>query len=199
MTTPRLSVWPPLPPAAWLRSRREQLPFPLANDGTALYSRARHAIARGVRALGLVPGDEVLVPAYHHGSEVEALVRSQLVPRFYDGTALAPDEEELRRALSPRTRALYLVHTLGVPQDVARWRGWADDHGLLLVEDAAQAWLADDPDGRPVGAAADLAVFCLYKTIGLPDGAALVLRGSAAPSPPASGVGAAAAAKRHAA
>ena len=171
----RLSVWPPLPPSVHLRRRRE-LPFPLREEGCRLFALGRHALWHGVRALGLEPRDEILVPAYHHGSEVEALTRAGLACRFYGGSdGLQPDESELEALIGPRTRALFLIHYLGFPQELARWRRWCDERDLLLIEDAAQAWLAHC-DGVPVGSVGDLAIFCLYKTYGVPDGAALVSR-----------------------
>lgn len=128
----------------------------------------------GIKALGLEPGDEILVPAYHHGSEIEALVRAGIVCRFYDaGEDLEPQEDDLETLLGPRVRALYLTHVLGVPQDAARWRSWCDERGLLLIEDAAQAWLSSRC-GVPVGSYGHLSIFCLYKTFGLPDGAAVI-------------------------
>jgi dTDP-4-amino-4,6-dideoxygalactose transaminase len=131
---------------------------------------------QGIQALGLGTGDEILVPAYHHGSEIEALLQAGLTCRFYEATAtLAPDPQELERLLSPRTRALYIIHYLGFPQDAGRWRTWCDRRGFLLIEDAAQAWLAT-VDGHLLGSFGDLAFFCLYKTFGLPDGSALISR-----------------------
>jgi dTDP-4-amino-4,6-dideoxygalactose transaminase len=56
---------------------------------------------------------------------------------------------------------------------------WCDERDLLLFEDAAQSWLARS-EGVPVGSSGDLAVFCLYKTLPIPDGAALVCD----PAPP---------------
>lgn len=146
----------------------------------------------------MLPGDEVLVPAYHHGSEVEALLAAGVNPRFYAGDeALAPDEAELERLLAPGVRALYLTHYLGFPQDAARWRTWCDERGLLLIEDAAQAWLSMAGD-RPAGAFGDLAIFCLYKTVGVPDGGAMVVR-AAPPGPEgARSSGAKGVARRHA-
>jgi dTDP-4-amino-4,6-dideoxygalactose transaminase len=127
-----------------------------------------------MRALGFEPNTEILVPAYHHGSEIEALVRTGLICRFYGASeTLEPDEGELDALLNPRVRALYLIHYLGFPQDARRWRAWCDARGLLLIEDAAQAWLAAI-DGCPVGTFGDLSIFCLYKTFGLPDGGALI-------------------------
>jgi len=181
----RLSAWPPLPPAVWAQLPREQLPFPLDDSRCRLYSRGRHALWHGLRAAPLAAGDGVLAPAYHHGSEIEVLLRLDLECRFYGLTAtLEPDEESLDALLAPNVRALQLVHYLGYPQDGLRWRRWCDERGLLLIEDAAMAWLAETPNG-PVGAHGDLAIFCLYKTFGLPDGAALLSRW-----PPDSGSGA---------
>ena len=170
-----LDVWPPLPPGSYLRRPRLSLPFPLGDPRCTLYARGRSGLHQGLRALGLGPGDAVLMPAYHHGSEVEAAVRTGLTCVFYEADErLAPLEDELERLLEPRVRALHLTHYLGFPQDAAGWRAWCDKRGLFLVEDAAQAWLARDADGRPLGSLGDLAVFCLYKTFGVPDGAALV-------------------------
>jgi dTDP-4-amino-4,6-dideoxygalactose transaminase len=177
MSGPRLDVLPPLPPSVYLtRPPSGPPPFPLAEPGVTLYSRARHGIYTAVRELGLRSGDEALVPAYHHGSEVEALQRAGLTCRFYGGTErLEPDEAELESLVGSRVRVLHVTHYLGFPQDVARWRAWCDRRGLLLLEDAAQAWLAAVADGSPAGSVGDVAVFCLYKTVGVPEGAALRL------------------------
>jgi CelD/BcsL family acetyltransferase involved in cellulose biosynthesis len=172
----RIGAWPPLPPGAIVRGVATERPFPLGAEGCRLYSRARHGVWHGVRAIGLGPGDGVLVPACHHGAEVEALARAGLALHFYDGSRdLEPDADELLRALLPGTRALYLIHHLGFPQDGARWRAWCDEHGLLLIEDASQAWLAS-VGGRPVGSFGDLSIFCFHRAFGLPDGAAAVVR-----------------------
>lgn len=169
-----VTVAPPLSPAALLPLPRRAPPFPLDRPQHRQYALARHGLHEGLRALGLREGDEILVPAYHHGSEVEAMVRLGLVPRFYDATPdLEPDPAELEALLGAGTRALHLVHYLGLPRDAVRWRAWCDDRGLLLVEDAAQAWLATI-DGRPVGSWGDLAIFSLYKSDGLPDGGAAI-------------------------
>lgn len=174
MTSPRLAIMPPLTPGVYLRRASEDLPYPLGDPNFRLFAFGRHAILHGVHAHGLGEGDEVLVPAYHHGSEVEALVQSGVICRFYDcDERLEPVEDRLSALLGPRTKALHLTHFLGFPQDAARWRRWCDEHELLLIEDAAQAWLSSR-DGVPVGSHGDMAVFCFYKTIGVPEGAALV-------------------------
>jgi len=177
----RLDVWPPLSPWSYFGRTTGVAPFPLGEPGVVLLARARHGLFLGAQALGLTPGDAVLAPAYHHGSEIEALVRAGLEPQFYEATeTLEPDQHELEQLMTPKTRALYLIHYLGFPQDSMRWRSFCDERELLLLEDAAQAWLSFD-GGRPVGSLGDLAIFCLYKTFGLPDGAALLVRKGSAP------------------
>src|SRR5215470_14468219 len=107
MMTSRLAVWPPLPLRIYTHRPSAHLPFPLQEPTCRLFSRARHALWQGVRALGLGAGDEILVPAYHHGSEVEALLQAELTCRFYDTSkTLAPDLQELEQSLNSRTRAL---------------------------------------------------------------------------------------------
>ena len=169
----RLTPWVPLAPDAWGRPPLSRLPFPLEEPGHRVFAFGRQALWHGIAALGLGPGARVLAPAWHHGSEIDVLLRRGCTVDLYDG--VHPDPAELEGLLTPETRALQLVHPLGFPQDTPFWRRWCDDRGLLLIEDAAQAWLADI-DGRPVGSEGDLAVFCLYKTIGVPEGAAAIAR-----------------------
>lgn len=171
----RLTVLPPLAPAALLREPAQTPPFPLREPGCVLYDSARLALWQGLRALGLGAGDGVLVPVLHRGPEIEVLQRAGLRPILYAGTsALEPDEEQLERLLEPGVRALYLIHQLGYAQDGERWRAWCEEHDLLLLEDATQAWTASLRT-RPVGSFGALAVFSLPLAFGLPDGGALLV------------------------
>jgi perosamine synthetase len=175
-----LTVGVPLTPGAYVRRPRRPPPFPLGEPNCRIHAQARQGLWHALAAVGLRAGDEVLAPAYHHGSEIETLTRAGLICRFYDvAETIEPDAHELDELLGTRTRALYLIHPLGFPQDSARWRRWCDDRGLLLIEDAAQSWLCAR-DGRPVGALADIALFCLYKAVPVPDGGAVVCRSPSA-------------------
>ncbi|HEY4652172.1 MAG TPA: DegT/DnrJ/EryC1/StrS family aminotransferase [Pontibacter sp.] len=150
------------------------MPFPLDQENCKIFSRARHAVWNACRALHLGNNDAVLVPAYHHGSEVESLLQAGLQVIYYEvNDALEPDPGALERLLTPNVRALYIIHYLGFPQKATMWKRWCEEHGLLLIEDAAQAFLATS-EGKPVGSFGDMGVFCLYKTYGLPDGGAIV-------------------------
>lgn len=187
MTRVAIPFWPPIPPGAYLRRPVRRLPFPLEEPGCRIFRLGRHALWHGLRSLPLRPGEEVLVPAYHHGSEVEAMAAAGLRCRFYDATTdLSPDPQVLDRMLAPSVRALHLTHYLGFPQDAARWRRWCDDRGLLLIEDAAMGWPGRGPSG-PLGSHGDVAIFSPWKAVGLRDTGAVLCRGRPppAPAPPA--------------
>jgi dTDP-4-amino-4,6-dideoxygalactose transaminase len=195
---PYYLVSPPLSPRAYLRRRARRLPFPLADEDCTIYSCARRALWHGVRALGLGEGDEVLVPEYHCGTEIEALQNAGLGLCWYElDRRLEPKEPALNDLIGARTRALFLIHYLGFPQDLARWRRWCDFRGLLLFEDAAPAWLASI-DGAPVGSVGDLSIFSFRKTYGIPDGGAVVSNAHGAPTASARGLGLPMLARRHA-
>jgi hypothetical protein len=180
--TRRLTVWAPMSPAVYLRRPVRSLPFPLQESGVRLWSRARHGLFEGVRALGLGVGDSVLMPAYNCGSEVEALARAGVTCVFYDiSEELRPQEHILESLLTPDVKALYVIHYFGFPQDVERWRKWCSERDLLLIEDAAMAWLSS-LNGRPTGSFGNLALFCLYKSVGLPDGGCTIANTPARPS-----------------
>lgn len=194
---PILNIWPPLPLGVYMRRPSRRLAFPLTDPRCTLHAFGRHALWTGVGVLGLEPGDEVLVPAYHHGSEVEALVRRGASCLFYEATpTLEPDPDELETLVSRRTRALLLIHYLGFPQDARRWRRWCEDRGLLLIEDVAQGW-PGTVAGRPLGSDGHISIFCLYKTFGLPDGAALLVDGSNSGTASRAQLGIALLARRH--
>lgn len=176
-----ITAWTPLRPDTCIRRRSATLPFPLEEPGVRLYQFARQGLWQGLAAVGLGEGDAILAPAYHHGSEIEVLVRAGLRPRWYEAdAALAP--EGLDALLDDDVRALYLTHYFGFGQDLVGWRRWCDERGLLLVEDAAMAWPAAR-DGVPLGSLGDIGIYSPWKLLGLADVGALSLR--SAPPPPA--------------
>jgi dTDP-4-amino-4,6-dideoxygalactose transaminase len=143
---------------------------------TLLLHRGRTAVWWAAKLLGLVPGDEVLVPAYHCGSEIDPLVHYGLTVRAYDiRDDLTVDVDKVAARVTPRTRAVYVIHYFGLAQSLGDLATWCKARGLMLVEDCAVALLAEDPDG-PVGRTGDAAIFSFRKTLPVPDGGALRLR-----------------------
>ncbi|MHB8418015.1 MAG: DegT/DnrJ/EryC1/StrS family aminotransferase [Myxococcales bacterium] len=194
---PRLARrYVPALPTLWPRmligSRRSLPPFPFNADGASFYYFARNAVWNAAKLLSL-QRREVLVPAYHHGVEVEALVDAGAVPRFYPvGLQLRLDPEDVVSRIGSNTAAVYVIHYLGFPQPLDRILDACRTRGIPLIEDCALALLSGDGE-RPLGSRGDVAIFCLYKTLPLPNGGALVIngnwpRGVVRPLPPASAV-----------
>jgi dTDP-4-amino-4,6-dideoxygalactose transaminase len=118
----------------------------------------------------------VLVPSYHHGNEIRAMRAAGATLRFYPvGKDLQPDWDALDRLATPDCRVLFLIHYIGFPQPVERIEAWKR-RGLTVVEDCALALLSEQ-QGRSVGSFGDYAVFCLYKTLPVPNGGVLVENG----------------------
>ncbi len=149
--------------------------YPFSAPTAEYFYFARNAIWRAVKALGLDRG-EVLAPAYHHGVEIEALMDAGARVRFYRiGPQFQVDLEDVARKIRPDTTALYLTHFLGFPGPVREMKQLAEAHGLPLVEDCALALFSAD-GGLPLGVTGDVAIFCLYKVLAVPDGGVLVHR-----------------------
>jgi dTDP-4-amino-4,6-dideoxygalactose transaminase len=113
-------------------------------------------------AIGVSPGDEVILPPY-------TMSATAVAPLFYGGIPVFVDIEEdtfcldphkVRAAISPRTRAILAVNLFGHPAALASLRALADDFHLYLVEDNAQAPLASEHD-RYAGTIGDIGVFSL--------------------------------------
>jgi hypothetical protein len=159
--------------------------FPFGAERVTRYYFARNAVWHGVRLLGL-EGEEVLVPAYHHGVEVGALMHAGAVPRFVrvDGR-MRLDLDDLEAKIGPRTRAIYVIHYAGFAQPMDDVMDLARRHGLSVVEDCALSLFAAEGT-RPLGSTGHLGVFCFYKTLPVPNGGALVVNDPAvAADPPA--------------
>jgi CDP-4-dehydro-6-deoxyglucose reductase, E1 len=111
----------------------------------------------------LVPGDEVITVAAGFPTTVNPILQNGLVPVFVD--SLVPtynvDPAALETALSSRTRALALAHTLGNPFDVDAVLAFARKHDLFLIEDTCDA-VGSEWRGRRVGAFGDLATVSFY-------------------------------------
>jgi CelD/BcsL family acetyltransferase involved in cellulose biosynthesis len=132
------------------------------------------------------------VPAFCGPALVQALLLADLTPRVYGvGARLDPDETRLGDLLGPRVRGLVIAHVLGFPVEAPRWRSWCDSHGLVLVEDCSEAWLASC-EGAPVGSFGDVAAFDLANTLPVPDSTMAVVRGRLLRERPVEGGGPAA-------
>ena len=131
----------------------------------------RHALAHANGTLGLLaafhaldlqPGDEVLVPSATFWASVVPMLWVGLVPVFceIEGERFALDPADVERRITPRTRAIVIVHLWGIPAKVDALLAVARRHGLKVVEDASHA-LGATAGGVPCGRFGDISVFSL--------------------------------------
>jgi len=144
----------------------------LFEDAFAAATASRHAVSCSsgtaalhlvFAALGLGPGDEVVVPAFSMIATANAVRYTGATPVLADAApgSCNVSAETVAPRITERTKAILVVHTYGHPADMDPLRALADRHGLLLVEDAAEAHGALYR-GRPVGSLADAATFSFY-------------------------------------
>ncbi|WP_019871508.1 DegT/DnrJ/EryC1/StrS family aminotransferase [Salinispora oceanensis] len=128
------------------------------NSGTS-------ALQLTLLALGFGPGDEVIVPSFSFAATANAVRLVGAEPVFVDieRDSFCLDPEAVAAAVTPRTVAVMPVHLYGHPAAMDRIATIADQHGLAIVEDAAQAHGAS-LNGSPVGALGTAGCFSFYPT-----------------------------------
>lgn len=128
-------------------------------------------------ALGIGPGDEVIVPTLTYISSVNAITYTGATPVFVDSleSNWQMDPDDVRRKLSSRTRAIMVVHLYGHPCDMDQLVSIAKENGLFLVEDCAEAFGALYK-GVHVGSFGDIATYSFFgnKTITTGEGGMVV-------------------------
>lgn len=128
-------------------------------------SSCTSALELAGKLCGLGPGDEAIVPSYTYVSTANAICSTGAQPVFVDirPDTLNLDETLIEEAITPRTRAIFPVHYAGVSCEMDDVRQIANDHHLMIVEDAAQGVNARYRD-RPLGTTGDLATFSFHAT-----------------------------------
>jgi dTDP-4-amino-4,6-dideoxygalactose transaminase len=123
------------------------------------------ALHLALRVLDLPPGSEVITTAMTFCATANAIVHAGCEPVFADceRTTLNIDPDDVRRRITPRTRAIVPVHFAGRPCDMTALLRIAAEHGLAVVEDAAHA-LEATVDGRHCGTFGDFGCFSFYVT-----------------------------------
>lgn len=157
--------------AAWLGTGPKVAAF---EKLVAEYKGVKHAVAvnsctAGLHlsclAIGLQPGDEVIVPAMTFCATINAVIHAGAVPVLVDvePDTFNMDPEQVRRKISPRTKAILPVHFAGRACDMAALGAIAREHGLKIIEDCAHA-IETTLHGRPAGTFGDCGVLSFYST-----------------------------------
>jgi perosamine synthetase len=140
------------------------------------------ALALALHAVGVGPGDEVIVPSHSFIATANAVWHCGAEPVFADIDARTYnlDANAAERAITERTKAIMPVHQVGLPADMDAFLSLAERHRLALVEDAACA-IGAEYRGRPIGSLETLACFSLHprKVITTGEGGMITLQDEA--------------------
>jgi dTDP-4-amino-4,6-dideoxygalactose transaminase len=138
------------------------------NSGTS-------ALWVALSALGIGPGDEVIVPGYTFIASITSVIFARAIPVLAEiDESLTLDPKDVEAKITPRTRAIMLVHMLGNPGYIDEIKIIADKHNLLFIEDTAQAFGAKYK-GKFAGTYGHFGTysFNVFKTITAGDGGAV--------------------------
>ncbi|HXV43003.1 MAG TPA: DegT/DnrJ/EryC1/StrS family aminotransferase, partial [Anaerolineae bacterium] len=109
--------------------------------------------------LGIGPGDEVIVPGFTFIASISAIIFARAVPVLAEiDRTFNLDPADVERKITPRTKAIMAVHLMGNPARMDELKAIAERHGLVLLEDCAQAFGASYK-GRPVGSIGQAGAF----------------------------------------
>jgi perosamine synthetase len=121
------------------------------------------ALDAAVEALGILPGDEVILPAFTIISCISQIVRAGARPVLVDSDPATwnMDVSQITDKITPRTKAIMVVHIYGLPVDMDPVLDIARQHSLKVIEDAAEMH-GQDYKGRPCGSFGDISTFSFY-------------------------------------
>ena len=145
------------------------IPYTVAvNSGTS-------ALWIALGALGIGPGDEVIVPGYTFIASISSIIYARAVPVLAEiDKSLTLDPEDVKKKITPRTKAVMLVHMLGNPGYIDEIKAITKQNNLYLIEDTAQAF-GSTYKGKFAGSYGDFGTysFNIFKTITAGDGGAV--------------------------
>jgi dTDP-4-amino-4,6-dideoxygalactose transaminase len=139
-----------------------------------LFGQGRQALAAALRSIGPASGSEALLPASLCAEAVLPYLAAGMNVRYYRLTpSLDVDLDDLKQKVSPRVRAVHLVHYYGARSNVDAVRAVCDARDVVLIEDCALC-LFDGAHNGGVGQVGDFAVFSPWKFLPIPDGGILM-------------------------
>jgi perosamine synthetase len=157
LRTPHLSLGPELSSFESALANFHSIPHAIAvSSGTA-------GLHMALLTLGIGEGDEVIVPSFAFIAVANAVLHVRATPVFadIDPITLNLTSAAVEQAITPRTRAILVVHTFGIPAAMQALGDLAMRHNLVIIEDACEA-IGAEIRGRRVGTFGNLAVFGFY-------------------------------------
>ena len=133
------------------------------NSNSLLVSNGSVALILALRALGIGPGDEVLLPDLTYAATASSVLAVGATPKFCDVEldSWNISVDEIRKKITSKTRAIIVVHLYGMPADLLSISSFASKNGLFLIEDCAEAFGAEF-HGKKVGTIGDIGTFSFF-------------------------------------
>jgi hypothetical protein len=180
----RLLSSPTLSPFSVITCLKKEVRYTtFSSERVRFYHQARYAIWHAIKLLGLRPGENVAIPAFQCGTEIDPFIRSGIQIRFYRvDRSLKVDFDSVKSVLDSKTRSLLVVHYFGFPQDMTSIRLFCKENRLLLIEDCAHLLNVPSQE-KPLGAFGDVSIFSMRKLLPIPDGGALFVNNQDMPIP----------------
>lgn len=148
-------------------------------DFATTVSNGTVALHLALMALDIGPGDEVIVPTFTYVASVNTILQTGAIPVYVDSlpSTWQIDPDDVRRKITPKTKAIMAVHLYGLPCDMTRLMAISQEHQLLLVEDCAEAFGTYYHE-QHVGTFGDVATFSFFgnKTITTGEGGMVVAK-----------------------
>jgi dTDP-4-amino-4,6-dideoxygalactose transaminase len=147
----------------------------------ALAASGSNALAAAMTAVGLGPGDEVIIPAHTYMATATSVLSVGAIPLIVDiDDTITIDPKAIEAAIGPRTRAIVAVHMWGAACDMDAIMAIAERHGLLVIEDACQG-VGGGYEGRKLGTIGHIGAFSFnyYKNMTCGEGGGVAVNDDA--------------------
>lgn len=147
----------------FVKEFEEQLARRVGRSQAVAVANGTAALDIAVEALEIGPGDEVILPAFTIISCIGQIVRAGATPVLVDSDPLTwnMNVDQVAEKITPRTKAIMAVHIYGLPVDMDPLMALAKEHGLRVIEDAAEMH-GQLYKGKPCGSFGDISIFSFY-------------------------------------
>lgn len=147
----------------FIKQFEEKFAFAAGRKYGIAVSNGSVALDAAIKALGIGPGDEVILPAFTIISCAAAIVRAGATPVVIDSdpSTWNMDPSLLKQAITSKTKAILVVHIYGLPVDMDPVLEIAKQYGLKVIEDAAEMH-GQTYKGKPCGSFGDISTFSFY-------------------------------------
>ncbi len=128
-------------------------------------SSATHAMEASIRALGIGPGDEVIVPSFTFTATANAVVMAGATPIFVESEeeSFGPDPKDIKRMITDKTKAIMVLHYAGMPCRITEISEIAATHGIPVIEDAAHC-VGSTYNSKALGTFGTVGVYSFHGT-----------------------------------